>query len=240
VAARVQCARGPDLAAGLRRGDARVIPVGECITDRGGAVSIDITSTIDGRTSDISTTHPNDQEPFHHRRPDPPRHDAFIMTVQGVLVVSASRRRFGINGGTPNQNCRHGVDIAPRALYFKIYGVVKVLYVMGRSNAVTQVMAGPTYDAVMVQTWQQQEQRSGNGGTTTTTATTVRMETDWVVWQMHTEDFGDIMFWNVVTHVAGFSLGLTWLINALTVRDVQTLAFFSVTQDVFGARRLCN
>jgi hypothetical protein len=120
VASRVQCVRSPDLDAGLRRGDARVVPVSECVTDRGGTVSsVDTTSTIDGRTCDFSTTHPNDQEPFHHRCLDPPRHDAFIMTVQGVLVVSASRRHFGINGGTRRRHCRHDVDIAPRAVLFQ-------------------------------------------------------------------------------------------------------------------------
>jgi Signal peptide peptidase len=39
----------------------------------------------------------------------------------------------------------------------------------------------------------------------------------------------------VVTHAAGFSLGLTWLIIAFTVRDAETLTFFWVTQDIFGA-----
>lgn len=97
--------------------------------------------------------------------------------------------------------------------YLKIYNFVKVLYAFGCSKAVSQVVATPLYDSI-AKPWGIKDR---------------------IVWRTNTEDFGDITIRDMVTHVAGYSLGLAWLIVAFTVRHPNELPFFWITQDLFGA-----
>lgn len=97
--------------------------------------------------------------------------------------------------------------------YIKIYGVVKVMYAMGCSKALSQVVLDPLVGYL------QRRLRVRNN----------------VVWRTETEEFGDITVRDVVSHVLGYMLGMTWLYLALRVRHPDTLVFYWVMQDVFGA-----
>lgn len=97
--------------------------------------------------------------------------------------------------------------------YFKIYGIVKVMYAMGCSKAVSQVLLDP-----LVAHAQARLQVRNN-----------------VVWRIDWEDVGDITVRDVVSHAIGYSLGLTWLYMALMVRHPDTMAFYWIMQDIFGA-----
>lgn len=98
--------------------------------------------------------------------------------------------------------------------YFKIYGVVKVFYAIGCSTAVSQVLLAPLY-TVIVHKW------AGKRHV--------------ILWRTDTEDFGDITLRDVVSHILGFGLGISWLVLAFTNRNAEELLFFWVMQDVFGA-----
>jgi len=97
--------------------------------------------------------------------------------------------------------------------YFKIYAVVKVLYAMGCSKAVSQVVMSPTFEWIMQQ---------------------LNISSKRIVWRTNTEDFGDITVLDVVSHVAGYAMGITWLVLGFTVRHAESLTFFWVVQDLFG------
>jgi hypothetical protein len=58
---------------------------------------------------------------------------------------------------------------------------------------------------------------------------------DKIVWRTGTEDFGDVTLCTVLSFVMGFTLGITWLIVGYTVRTPGDVAFFWITQDLFGA-----
>ena len=97
--------------------------------------------------------------------------------------------------------------------YFKIYGVVKFMYAMGCSKAVSQVLFTPAITIIM----RQFQMRN------------------LIVWRTGTEEFGDITLLDVIAHVMGYTLGLAWLIISFTVRHPDTMAFYWITQDIFGA-----
>lgn len=97
--------------------------------------------------------------------------------------------------------------------FFKIYAVVKVMYAMGCSKAVSQVVMSPAIEWIMQQ---------------------LNLSSKRIVWRTNTEDFGDITVLDVVSHVGGYALGITWLVLAFTVRHAESLTFFWVVQDLFG------
>jgi hypothetical protein len=91
--------------------------------------------------------------------------------------------------------------------------VVKVGYALGCSKAIAQVIFFPIVAFVG---------RHMN----------VR---DKIVWRTNTEDFGDITLFDIISTAIGFSLGLTWLFVAFTVRHPESLTFFWIIQDFMGA-----
>ncbi|GKY92755.1 hypothetical protein MPSEU_000245500 [Mayamaea pseudoterrestris] len=97
--------------------------------------------------------------------------------------------------------------------YFKIYGIVKLMYGLGCSKAVSQVLLDP----LVAQAQKRLQVRNK------------------VVWRTGTEDFGDITVRDVASHVIGYTFGLTWLYFAFMVRHPDTITFYWVMQDVFGA-----
>jgi hypothetical protein len=97
--------------------------------------------------------------------------------------------------------------------YFKIYGVVKVMYALGCSKAVSQIMLTPLCLFICKR---------------------ARVR-DRVVWRTGTEDFGDITVVDIIAHAVGYSLGLTWLVVSFTVRHPDSMPFYWIMQDVFGA-----
>ena len=110
------------------------------------------------------------------------------------------------------------VDVHALTAFFvkppkQIYNVVKILYAIGCSKAVTQVLFYPTVLKL---------------------AKRLRIR-DSIVWQTNTEDFGDITQCDIVANVLGFGLGMAWLVVAFTVRHPENNTFFWVTQDVMGA-----
>jgi signal peptide peptidase-like protein 2B len=96
--------------------------------------------------------------------------------------------------------------------YFKIYNVVKVMYSFGCSKAVSQVLFDPLFRKLMKK-----------GG--------YRNE---IVWRTGTEDFGDITIRDIIAHICGYTLGLTWIIMAFAVRHPEERPFFWIMQNVFG------
>lgn len=91
--------------------------------------------------------------------------------------------------------------------------MVKVLYAVGCSKAVSQVIFFPLITKV---------------------ARRLRIR-DKIVWRTNTEDFGDITQFDIIAGVFGFGLGCAWLIVAFTVRHPENNTFFWITQDVMGA-----
>jgi signal peptide peptidase-like 2B len=96
---------------------------------------------------------------------------------------------------------------------FKVYAVVKYFYAFGCSNAVAQVVFEPLLQFSM--------KKMG-----------LR---DAVVYRTNTEDFGDITCRNVVSTGLGLSMGVSWLYIAATVPHPDSITFFWITQDLFGA-----
>lgn len=96
--------------------------------------------------------------------------------------------------------------------YFKIYGIVKVFYSMGCSKAVSQVVVDPFLKRLMKK---------------------FRVRNQ-IIWRTNTEDFGDISLRDIMAHVIGFTLGLSWLIIAFMARDPGSITFFWIMQDIFG------
>jgi signal peptide peptidase-like 2B len=97
--------------------------------------------------------------------------------------------------------------------YFKIYGIVKVMYALGCSKAVSTILFHPLTNCVFLKTGIVNK----------------------IVIRTGTEDFGDVTLVDIVSHVAGYTIGFVWLYIALTVRHAETVTFFWITQDVFGA-----
>jgi len=97
--------------------------------------------------------------------------------------------------------------------YFKIYNVVKVLYALGCSKAVSQVLFDPLCKRGMK----------------------LLKFKNFVVYATGTEDFGDITARDVISHAIGYALGIAWLVIACTVRHPDTVTYFWVMQDIFGA-----
>lgn len=97
--------------------------------------------------------------------------------------------------------------------YFKIYGVVKVLYAVGCSRAVGQIIIDPLLRCAM----RRFQMRN------------------LVVWRTNTEDFGDVTLRDVAAYFLGFAWGISWLVIAFTYRHPGDIAFFWISQDIFGA-----
>ena len=58
---------------------------------------------------------------------------------------------------------------------------------------------------------------------------------DVVVWRTGTEDFGDITARELVSFSIGWCIGVVWLVMAFTMRHPDEVAFFWITQNLFGA-----
>ena len=97
--------------------------------------------------------------------------------------------------------------------YFKIYSIVKIMYAFGCSTAVSQVIFAPVYDSVVARTKYR----------------------DIIVIRTNTEDFGDITVKDIVTHLCGFSCGISWLVISFMFHKAEEITYFWVMQDVFGA-----
>ncbi len=91
--------------------------------------------------------------------------------------------------------------------------MVKVLYAIGCSKAVAQVLFQPIVTRV---------------------ATKMQVP-DRVVCRTNTEEFGDLTLYEVVSFAFGYTLGITWLCVAFFVRHPESNLFFWVTQDVMGS-----
>ena len=97
--------------------------------------------------------------------------------------------------------------------YFKIYGFVKVMYAFGCSKALGTILLSPVIDRVMG-----------------------RLQIpDPVVCDTGIEDIGEITLRDLLAHLISYSLGLVWLVLAFTNYHPETITFFWVVQDIFGA-----
>lgn len=148
------------------------------------------------RPASSSSRAPSSRTGERSEPPPPPAEDSMELTAVHALVfiVMASASLLIL-------------------FYFQIYNVVKVMYAMGCSKAVSQVIAYPILRMVMKH-WQWRDR---------------------IVWRTGTEDFGDISVRDILAHAMGYSLGLAWLLTAFCVRHPENLPFFWITQDIFGA-----
>ena len=97
--------------------------------------------------------------------------------------------------------------------YFQIYNVVKVLYAFGCSSAFAQVVVLPFVTKIM-------------------------KAAGWpnvVVWDTETEDFGVITLRDVLSFGIGYIVGMVWLVLAFSATKPEDIAFFWITQNIFGA-----
>lgn len=97
--------------------------------------------------------------------------------------------------------------------YFKPYAIVKFMYGMGCSKAASTVLFWPLARMVMKLFGMR----------------------NIVVWNIEWEEIGEITIRDIVSHVLGYALGLSWLFVAFTVHHPDRLTFFWVTQDILGA-----
>lgn len=97
--------------------------------------------------------------------------------------------------------------------FFKIYGIVKVMYGFGCSRAMMQVIFLPVFGSVFSR---------------------LRIPNR-LVYSTNIEDIGDIKTLDVVAGGVSYTLGFTWLFLAFTLRHPETSVFFWVMQDVMGA-----
>mmetsp|Transcript_33220 Transcript_33220/g.50103 ORF Transcript_33220/g.50103 Transcript_33220/m.50103 type:complete len:690 (+) Transcript_33220:312-2381(+) len=97
--------------------------------------------------------------------------------------------------------------------FFKIYGIVKVLYGFGCSRAMMQVIFVPVFGWVFSR---------------------LRIPNRLVV-STNIEDIGDITMLDIIAGVVSYTLGFTWLFLAFTLRHPESNVFFWVMQDVMGS-----
>mmetsp|Transcript_19545 Transcript_19545/g.32453 ORF Transcript_19545/g.32453 Transcript_19545/m.32453 type:complete len:725 (+) Transcript_19545:325-2499(+) len=97
--------------------------------------------------------------------------------------------------------------------FFKIYGIVKILYGFGCSRAVMQVIFLPLFEIIF---------RRGR-------------ITNKILCRTNIEDIGDITTIDLLAGICAYALGMTWLFVAFTVHHAETNTFFWVTQDIMGA-----
>ena len=96
--------------------------------------------------------------------------------------------------------------------YFKIYGVVKVAYAFGCSNAFATIALDPWVKRAMK----------------------VQGLKNRIVWRSGMEDLGDFTLRDAISLALAYTLGMIWLIMALTTRHPSEHFFFWVVQDLFG------
>ena len=96
--------------------------------------------------------------------------------------------------------------------FFKIYNVVKVMYAIGCSNAVLQVIVYPLLSNLLR-----------------------KFLTKKPKLMYHSEEFGDITNWDIYSGIIGYAWGISWLYMALFVPHPDQYLFFWLTQDVLGA-----
>mmetsp|Transcript_4761 Transcript_4761/g.10734 ORF Transcript_4761/g.10734 Transcript_4761/m.10734 type:complete len:351 (+) Transcript_4761:1416-2468(+) len=95
----------------------------------------------------------------------------------------------------------------------QIYSVVKVLYGIGCSRAVMEVIFGPLTRKLFAR---------------------LKMRNS-VCLRTGCEDIGDITAADLISFLISYSIGGAWLYVAFTMRHPETCAFFWVTQDMMGA-----
>lgn len=96
--------------------------------------------------------------------------------------------------------------------YFKIYGVVKVMYGIGTSKAISQIVFDPALRVI----------------------SRVVGCRDYIIWRTKIEDIGNISVIDIISHLIGYTLGITWIIMCFTMRHPEENLFFWVMQDVMG------
>ncbi|KAL7557135.1 hypothetical protein ACA910_002417 [Epithemia clementina (nom. ined.)] len=97
--------------------------------------------------------------------------------------------------------------------YFKIYGFVKVMYALGCSKALGSILLSPLIERAM-NYWKIPNR---------------------VLWDIEVEDIGEITFCDVMAYVTSYSFGVVWLVMAFSYYHPETITFFWVMQDIFGA-----
>lgn len=97
--------------------------------------------------------------------------------------------------------------------YFKIYGFVKVMYAFGCSKALGTILLAPIIHRVM------KYGRISNP----------------VLWDIQMEDIGEITLRDILAYLSSFSMGAVWLYMAFTNYHPETITYFWVMQDIFGA-----
>eukprot|EP00538_Stauroneis_constricta_P006271 CAMPEP_0119549340 /NCGR_PEP_ID=MMETSP1352-20130426/3067_1 /TAXON_ID=265584 /ORGANISM="Stauroneis constricta, Strain CCMP1120" /LENGTH=771 /DNA_ID=CAMNT_0007594873 /DNA_START=163 /DNA_END=2478 /DNA_ORIENTATION=- len=96
---------------------------------------------------------------------------------------------------------------------FKIYSVVKIMYTIGCSNAMIQVIFRPLIGKA---------------------ARRLKFKNK-IVWRTGTDDFGDITVLDIVSTILAFGVGLSWFYIAVTVRHPDQVVYYWVVQDIMGA-----
>eukprot|EP00547_Thalassionema_nitzschioides_P005059 CAMPEP_0194208276 /NCGR_PEP_ID=MMETSP0156-20130528/6766_1 /TAXON_ID=33649 /ORGANISM="Thalassionema nitzschioides, Strain L26-B" /LENGTH=695 /DNA_ID=CAMNT_0038935207 /DNA_START=236 /DNA_END=2323 /DNA_ORIENTATION=+ len=97
--------------------------------------------------------------------------------------------------------------------FFKIYGIVKIMYGFGCSRAIMQVIFLPIFGSIF-------------------SRLKIRNR---LVYNTNIEDIGEITTLDIVAGAVSYTLGATWLYLAFTLRHPDTNVFFWVMQDVMGA-----
>jgi signal peptide peptidase-like 2B len=103
------------------------------------------------------------------------------------------------------------------SLTLQIYNVVKVMYAIGCSNAVMQIITYPLLSTIL---------NSSHFFRGVCFRERILHKSD---------DWGDITNWDVASALLAYTWGMTWLYMALFVPHADTNTFFWVTQDIMGA-----
>jgi tRNA threonylcarbamoyladenosine modification (KEOPS) complex Pcc1 subunit len=96
--------------------------------------------------------------------------------------------------------------------FFKIYNVVRALYAMGCSTAVSQVVFDPIFRRAMA---------------------SCRVRDPIVFRRM--ADFDNVSARDILSHLFGYLLGASWLVVGFMTPHAEELAFFWLVQNLFGA-----
>lgn len=96
--------------------------------------------------------------------------------------------------------------------YFRVYNLVKVLYAMGCSKAISQVAFDPLIRLVM------RRYRIRN-----------------VIVFRSIADCENVSLRDLAAHLFGYSLGIAWLLTAFWHQHPEEVPFFWITQNLFGA-----
>lgn len=125
--------------------------------------------------------------------------------------------------------------------HIQVYSVVKVMYAVGCSNAVVQVIIQPLVYKILGGKFCKSSilccntNDNGAGGGTARRQQLINRSKRRPKIVYRSEEFGDITDWDIIAGIIGYTWGMVWLYMALAIPHASDkYTFFWITQDILG------